>query len=187
MEQQDLLKEVGKILNELKIPYSITGGMAIAVWGRPRFTAGIDVIVELFSENLGQLARRLLQIDKDVYVDERMMQRALERHGEFNFIHPASGLKVDFWILKNEPYAKEQIRRRISKTIDGTKVYFVSPEDLILSKLRWHQQTGSELQLRDIKSVIQFQKKLDWKYLRKWSTIQGTQDILNELRKKNKQ
>jgi len=40
MPQEDpknLLVNIAKILKELKIPYIITGGMAVLVWGRPRF------------------------------------------------------------------------------------------------------------------------------------------------------
>jgi len=96
-EQEELLEKIASILRELDIPYAVTGGIAITVWGRPRFTADIDIIVELASQKLDKLAEKLLSIDKVVYVDKRMMQRALEQRGEFNFIHPASGLKVDFW------------------------------------------------------------------------------------------
>ena len=52
MEIEDLLKKIAEIFDELKIPYAITGGMAVSVWGRPRFTADIDIIVELLPKNI---------------------------------------------------------------------------------------------------------------------------------------
>jgi len=91
MEQEELLIKIAGILEKLNIPYAVTGGIAVSVWGRARFTADIDIAVELFPEKLKDLASELLKIDKDVYVDELSMQRALEKKGEFNFIHPASG------------------------------------------------------------------------------------------------
>lgn len=185
-EQEELLKKIGEILENLKIPYIVTGGIAVTVWGRPRFTADIDVVVALRVQKLDRLAEELLQIDKDVYVDKLMMQRALERIGEFNFIHPSSGLKVDFWILKNNLFAKEQLTRKIRKEIAGVSVDFISPEDLILSKLLWHKESGSDRQLEDIGSVLRRQKKLDWKYLRKWAKEQSTLKVLENLWKKNK-
>lgn len=96
MEQEELLKKLAKILHKLDIPYLITGGVAVAVWGRPRFTADIDIVIELIPEKLDKLAEELLAIEKDVYLDKKMMRGALERRGEFNFIHPGAGLKVDF-------------------------------------------------------------------------------------------
>lgn len=183
-EQEELLKKIADILGELNIPYAITGGIAVTVWGRPRFTADIDIIVELAPQKLDKLAEKLLRIDKVVYVDKFMMQRALERRGEFNFIHPASGLKVDFWVLKDEPFSKEQIRRCIRKKIANVPVFFVSPEDLILSKLLWHKESGSDRQLEDVASVLRRQKKLNWKYLKKWAKSQSTAHILKLLQEK---
>lgn len=187
MEQEKLLKEIAEILKDLRIPYLVTGGIAVVVWGRPRFTADIDVVVQLFPNKLEALAAKLLKIDKGVYVDKTMMQRALERRGEFNFIHPASGLKVDFWIMKDNPFSQEVMKRRMRKRIAGTTIFLSSPEDLILNKLLWHKMTESTRQLEDIASVIRIQKKLDWKYLRKWATIHKTLGLLNSLLKKDQE
>jgi len=183
MEQDELLVTIASILAKLEIPYAVTGGIAISVWGHPRFTADIDIAVELLSEKLDQLAKELLTIDKDVYVDETMMRRALARKGEFNFIHPASGLKVDFWILKNDLFSKTEMKRRVDKKISGTTVSFISPEDLILRKLLWYKVTESTRQLEDIKTVFERQKKLDMKYIKKWAKMHSTDTILEKLLK----
>jgi hypothetical protein len=37
MELEDTLLKVARILDKLEIPYLITGGVAIVVWGRPRY------------------------------------------------------------------------------------------------------------------------------------------------------
>lgn len=184
MEQEELLKEIAEILKDLGIPYLITGGIAVVVWGRPRFTADIDVVVHLLPQKLDALAAELLRIDKDAYVDKAMMQRAHEQRGEFNFIHPASGLKVDFWIMKGDPFSQAVMKRRRRKRIAGTTIFLSSPEDLILNKLLWYRMTESTRQLEDIESVMRIQKKLDWKYLRKWATIHKTLGVLSALDKK---
>lgn len=181
MEQKKLLTDIARILSNLKIPYIVTGSFALAVWGRPRYTADIDVVVELLPEKLNELADALLAIDKDVYLDRDAMEEALEIHGEFNFIHPASGLKVDFWVLKNELYSREQIKRGKIKKINGQQVKFISSEDLILSKLIWYKNSNSERQLEDIKSVLKIQKKLDIEYIKNWAQAQSTSEILEPL------
>ncbi len=187
MEQEKLLIDIAKILSTLKIPYVVTGSFALAVWGRPRYTADIDVAIELLPQKLSGLAEALLDldIDKDVYLDKDAMQKALERHDEFNFIHPASGLKVDFWVLKDSPYAREQIRRGKLRRISRRNVRFISAEDLVLSKLAWYKKTHSERQLEDIQSVFKIQKGLDFRYLKKWSAVQSTKDVLDNLLKNN--
>lgn len=184
MEQEKLLHDIAEILKKLDIPYIITGGIAVVVWGRPRFTADIDIVIELLPAKLDVLAKELLKIDKDVYVDKKSMQSALVRKGEFNFIHPASGLKADFWILRNDAFDKERMRRRIKKNIAGTDIYLTTPEDLILIKLLWSKDSGSELQLRDVESILKFQKKLDLRYIRKWAKEHGTLLTFEVLLKK---
>lgn len=179
MEIEDLLIKIVKILDKLKIPYIITGGMAVSVWGRPRYTADIDIVVEILPKNINSLAKKLLSIGKDVYVSKKAMNDALERKGEFNFIHPQSQLKVDFWVIKNE-FNKQEIKRGISKDIFGYKINFVSPEDLILSKLLWHKDSESSRQLEDIRSVLKI-SKVDKKYLKTWAEKHGTIHTLNEL------
>lgn len=184
MEIEDLLIKIAKILDKLEIPYIITGGMAVSVWGRPRFTADIDIVVEISPKNIKLLAKELLAVDKDVYVSEEAMQEALERKGEFNFIHPQSQLKVDFWVIKNE-FNKQELQRAVSKDMFGYKINFVSPEDLILSKLLWSKDLESFKQLEDIKSVLKI-SKVDLDYVKKWAEKYGTIGVLNQLIKENK-
>ncbi|MBI2676454.1 MAG: nucleotidyltransferase [Candidatus Yanofskybacteria bacterium] len=183
MEQEKLLLKLGKILGKLKIPYLISGGIAVVVWGRPRFTADIDIVVEISPEKLDALATELLAIDKDVYVDRETMEEALKKAGEFNFIHPASGLKVDFWIFKNDDFDKERMKRRIKKQIAGQKLYFSSPEDLILIKLLWFKDSQSTRQLEDISSILRIQDKLNISYIKKWAKRQRTLDVFENLLK----
>ena len=186
MEQEKLLKKIASILRVFDIPYIITGGIAVVVWGRPRFTADIDIVVELAPKKLDALAGALLKIDRDVYLDKDMMRSALERRGEFNFIHPASGLKVDFWVLKDEPFDRERMKRRVKKKIAGSVIYLTSPEDLILMKMLWYEEGGSTRQLEDIASILRIQENLDWRYLRAWAAKQKTLEMLNDLRNESK-
>lgn len=178
---EELLLQIVKILDRLRMQYIITGGFAVAVLAQPRFTADIDIIIELVPQNIGSLAKALLGVDKDVYVSEDAMKDALENEGEFNFIHPQTGLKVDFWVKR---YPLEQFGRRIVKTINGQKVNFISPEDLVLSKLIWYKEGQGAKQLEDIKSILKIAKP-DLEYIKKWSVKQSTIDILLDILNNN--
>jgi len=139
----------------------------------------------LFEKNIKPLAKKLLEIDKNVYADEDMIREALAHKSEFNFIHPDSGMKVDFFILANNPYNKLKIKRSVLQDVQGVaEAYFVSPEDLILGKLLWSKESESWKQREDIKTVLKRQKgKLDFKYLNAWAEKHGTIDIFNKLLK----
>ena len=176
---EDLLCEIAKILKDLKIPYVITGGFAVAVWGRPRFTSDIDIIVELLDKNIEQLSKRLFAIDKDSYLSISAARNALVTKREFNFIHSNTGMKVDFWV-RNTDFDKEKIQRAVRKKLKRQIVNFVSPEDLILSKLLWYKKNKSDREIEDIRSVLRF-SKVDLNYIQKKATEHDTIDIFKKV------
>lgn len=185
MSPEEVLAKIAEILKNLKIPYAITGGFAVSVWGKPRYTADIDIVVELVEKNIKSLAKKVLAIDKNFYVDEDMVREAIIQKSEFNVIDSDSGMKIDFFVMDNTPYNKLKIKRAILRDMYGAKAFFVSPEDLILGKLIWSKESYSQKQWDDIKTVLRNPKiKLDFKYLKAWAKKHGTIDILKDLIKK---
>jgi len=181
MTPKQLLCQIVKILERLRIPYIITGGFAVAVLARPRFTADIDIVIGLVPRKVNQLTKELLKIDKAVYVSEEAMKDAIKHKGEFNFVHPQTGLKVDFWVKR---YPFEQFERAVIKNINGQKIKFIPPEDLILSKLIWYKEGQGAKQLEDIKSIFEITKP-DLNYIKNWAKQQSTADILEKILKNN--
>ena len=179
-DPQVLLAAVAKALNELRLPYLVTGGMSVTLWGRPRFTADIDVVLGAEPNDLHALAQVLRQMGNQIYFDEDAMREAYTSEGEFNVVDGKSGMKVDFWIVRRaDPFSASQLARRVGKRIAGETVYFSSPEDLILSKLLWHRRVPSDRQLDDVKSVIAVSGAgLDHAYLREWAHKLGVEDLL---------
>jgi Nucleotidyl transferase of unknown function (DUF2204) len=185
IDPRKLLVEIASILDKNKIPYLITGGMAVFVWGRPRFTADIDLIVELSVDKLIVLEKALKSLDETGYVDADVMREALAESGEFNFIDGKTGMKVDFWVSTGDSFDRSRLKRRVSKKIIGHDVYFSTPEDLILSKLRWWRDTGSTRHKEDIVSIISISGEgLDQVYLANWAEKLGYTDLLDEAFKK---
>lgn len=179
-DPRNLLINITQILNDLKIPYLITGGIAVFIWGRPRFTADIDLIIELFQKDLSNLERALRRLSKSAYVDVDMMGEALRTYGEFNFIDGESGVKVDFWIAKNDEFDQSRFKRRIIKKVFGKSLYLTSPEDLILIKLKWYQESQSNRHLEDVESIFNnCGERLDRKYLEKWVVKLGVRELLS--------
>ena len=182
MEIEKLLMKVTKILERLNISYLITGGIAVTVWGRPRATFDIDIVIELFNSQIPFLINALKKLPKAGYVDEDAARSALEQKGEFNFIDLQSRLKVDFWIKKDNLFSKNEFKRKILKKIGGRKIYFISPEDLILEKLLWYKESESTRHLEDIESILKI-SKVDLRYIRKWAERQNTIKILKKILK----
>jgi len=180
--QEKLLIEIVKILDNLAIKYFITGGFAVSVWGRPRATFDIDIVVKIVESQADKLAKAWRNISKAGYADEKITREAIKNKSEFNFIDPNSGLKVDFWVEKEGKDNPSEFKNRKSKKISGQRVFFVSPEDLILSKLQWHKLSPSDRHIDDVKSVFRISgEKLDKKYLNYWVKKLGLSEIMEEF------
>lgn len=180
---EKLLLKIASILDKLRIKYFVTGSLAVSVWGRPRSTADIDIVIKLVEPQVEPLAKALRKIFQAGYIDEDTARYAIRTKGEFNFIDPDTGLKVDFWIIKDDKATEVEYSRRIAKKVDSQRIYFVSPEDLILNKLIWYKQTDSNRHLEDIEGILE-KSKLDLKYLKKWAKYKGVLGILNKTLKK---
>ena len=57
----------------------------------------------------------------------------------------------------------------------------IAAEDLVLAKLEWSEGI-SELQLRDVRSVVRLVKDLDWSYLERYAVALGISDRLEAVR-----
>ncbi|MBI2444281.1 MAG: nucleotidyltransferase family protein [Candidatus Magasanikbacteria bacterium] len=192
MENSDprqLLVVIANILQRLGIPYLVTGGIAVLVWGRPRFTADIDIVIELGQTSADQLAEALQALGATGYLDREDMRRAMipgVRLNEFNFIDGNTGVKVDFWTLQSN-FDRQRLTRRVAREILGQPIYFSSPEDLILSKLLWHQQSSSSRQWEDVQSIIRISgATLDWDYLQKTAAKLGVKEELAKAKQEIK-
>lgn len=179
MEQQDLLIRTVEILEKLAIPYMVTGSFAVNFYGIPRTTHDIDLVVQITPADAPRLAD---EFPHDFYLDRAMIKDAIEQRFMFNVIDPSSGLKIDFWLLKQDAYDMARFQRRRPYTIFGHQIWFPSPEDVILSKWLWYKQAQTDRHLHDARGIWDVQgESLDREYLRHWATELGVQNWLDQL------
>jgi len=62
------------------------------------------------------------------------------------------------------------------------RIWFASPEDLVLSKLYWSRESRSEIQRDDVGEIIASLENLDWSYLEKWAELLGIPGLLSEVK-----
>ena len=100
----------------------------------------------------------------------------------FNVFLRDTPQKIDFIVRQDSDYELEKFDRRRQVNIDGQLVWMISPEDLVLSKLVWAKNSRSELQLRDVRSILKAQTGLDSGYLDRWAARLTVAATLKELR-----
>lgn len=157
----------------------ITGSVALSFYAQPRMTRDIDVVIECQPDD----APRIVDLFKpDCYVDETEIREAARHESMFNIVHNEWIVKADFIVRKSDEYRRLEFSRRRDTRIGGEIVSIVSPEDLVLSKLVWSKDSGSELQLRDVRALLAAGLPLDWPYLEKWAGVLGVMTRLAEAR-----
>jgi len=179
MFEELLFKKVIGLLDKNNIPYMVTGGLAVSVWGRVRSTLDIDIVLGIKRKDIESLVKIF---QKDFYIDAKAVEMALLKNLSFNVIDFETNTKIDFYVVGNDDYEEERFRRKIIKDILGLKVSVISPEDLILIKLLWYKNSDSRSHLEDAESILKI-SPVDLEYLKKWAKKQDTLGILEEILK----
>jgi len=139
-------------LNSARIPYMISGSVAMNYYTQPRMTRDIDIVIALSDVNI----QKFCDIFRDdFYLDINTIKEAVKNEKMFNIIHLEEVIKIDFIIRKSSEYRKFEFERRKKIKIDDQEVFITTIEDLILSKLAWAKESYSEIQLLDVKNLLQ--------------------------------
>lgn len=148
-----LATSIAVILERLEIRYVIGGSVACSIWGEPRTTIDLDLMIETGEEAARHLAQALV---KEYYVDEDSAAFAAREQGSFNAIHYDTSMKVDFFVAEQGELARKQLERRRAIGIGNSTLHFYAPEDLIVRKLMWFRlgEGQSERQWRDVIGVL---------------------------------
>jgi len=165
------------LLEEKKIPYMVVGGLAVNYFGEPRFTKDIDLVVAIDPK---KEAAFLQALKKGGFVFFEKEIKMLLKASNIFHVHDTTGVnQIDFWIPKTS-FELKAFSRRQAKRWRNKKIYFLSPEDLILFKIIADRPKD----IADIKSVFQRQEgKLDREYLRFWSMALNKEKKLKQLEK----
>jgi hypothetical protein len=181
MSQQALLARVTGALEGAGIPFMVSGSLASSLQGEPRSTHDIDLVIDVAAADAARLLGALSA--PDLYVDPIALTDAVREQRMFNLLDPATGDKVDFWLLTDDPYDAARFARRGTVEALGMRFSVSTPEDTILMKLRWaHLSGGSEKQYRDALGVYEVQAgALDHEYLHTWAAVLGVEDALDQI------
>jgi len=181
MSQQELLKRVVDVLDNLGIDYMLTGSLASSMHGAPRLTHDIDLVVALAADDRDRIFDAF--DPSRYYISKSAIDEAITHGRRFNLLDYASGDKVDFWILTREPFDQSRFARKRAEDVHSIRLKVSTPEDTILAKLRWAQLAGgSEKQLADARSICEFQAgSLDLDYIEKWADQLGLRDLWRQI------
>jgi hypothetical protein len=124
------LLEVSTILDELRIPYMLIGGLAVAQWEEPRATLDIDITIWVepdgVEQTVSELCLRLAPKSKE--------PRAFVRETRVLPVMTSQGIPVDL-IFAMWPMEREAIQNAVERTIEGKTLRVVPLDYLLFLKL----------------------------------------------------
>lgn len=155
MPAPSLLAPFLEPLERLGLPYCITGSVAASVYGEPRLTADIDVVLLLKIDNIAALRAAFPESAYYVPPDETLRSElAHGTRGMFNLIHHATQFKADIYIAAHDPLHAWALERRRRISLEGMDVWIAPPEYVILRKLEYLREGGSDKHVRDVRFIV---------------------------------
>jgi hypothetical protein len=181
MEILDVLRRVISKLEELGIPYMVSGSAASSFYAFVRTTHDGDIVVALGPDQIERFASAFAS---EFYLDRASIRRAVETGGPFNLIHLETSLKIDFFPLRKRSFSQQEFSRRQPRLLlreSLNPVFVATADDTILAKLEWYRAGGevSENQWKDVIGILKVQSgSLDFRYLDHWARELRVQDLL---------
>lgn len=162
----------------------MTGSTATIFYGEPRFTNDIDIVVDLTERSIAEFCARFPE--PEFYVSSAAALEAVRSRTQFNIIHPGSGLKVDVIVPESTPFNESRFARaRYLQAGDEFKACFVSPEDVVIKKMAFYHEGGSEKHLRDIAGVLATcREHFDTAYVSHWAQELGLSELWTAIQRR---
>jgi hypothetical protein len=132
------------------------GSWGSGVYGEPRFTRDIDIVLELPLAVVPKFCGSFPA--SDYYLSADAVRDAVRSRFQFNVLHPASGNKIDFILPRLGSWSAGQLARRRRFTVGSGAAAFTAsvaaPEDVIIGKLWYYSEGGGDRHLRDIAGIL---------------------------------
>ena len=148
-------EEITCRLEQVGIDYCIVGGLASIAYGRPRLTLDADLVVGLEPLEVGRLIAAFPE-DEFYLPPAEVLQTELQRdaRGHFNIIHQHSALRADCYLPGRSELALWELVHRQRMPLGSGESWFAPPESVIIHKLVFHREGGSDKHLDDIRGML---------------------------------
>ncbi|MBZ0200015.1 MAG: hypothetical protein K8H86_09115 [Ignavibacteriaceae bacterium] len=161
MQEHKLFQIFTEKFDKLKSPYMVTGSVASIVYGEPRLTHDIDIVVTI-PLPLIEKFQQLFPADEFYCPPIEVLKNEVirENRGHCNIIHHTSGFKADIYFAGKDNFqhwALENIR-----VIDflGEAMPIAPVEYVIIKKLEFYKEGKAQKHINDIISILENSKEI---------------------------
>jgi len=171
MQQHEIFLLFTAPLERAGFEYMATGSVAAMVYGTPRFTNDLDVVLLIPPERINEFV--LLFPLREFYcppIEALAVETRRPQNGHFNIIHHQTGYKADMYVCAQDELHRwaMQHKKRITLGVGGS-IDIAPPEYVIIQKLIYFREGGSEKHLQDIRGMLAVSGDLfDYTFIKAW-------------------
>lgn len=155
MQQDNLFSIFTDRMKESGIPYFIGGSVAAIVYGEPRLTHDIDLVLFLRENKINDLTKCFSEGDFYIPPIEVIKNEVLlMEKGHINFIHHKTGFKADMYFVGNDSLQKWALENYSEVEFMGNLLPIAPPEYIIVKKLIYYSEGKSSKHIDDIKGIL---------------------------------
>ena len=155
----------------------LVGSFSSNFYGTPRSTQDVDLVISLkpaqsiqhVIDNLGSEFELLPQMSFELFTATKKHELSVRN----------SAFRIELFHLSNDAHDQERFQRRQEVQVFDQSVWLPTPEDVVITKLRWLRPKDEE----DVRNVLAAQaERLDWSYIQHWCQQHETTTALQRLR-----
>jgi hypothetical protein len=183
MQEADLFGIFLRRLNDSCIQYMVTGSVASIIYGEPRLTHDIDVVLELHSDQVSFFVQ-VFSGNEFYHPPLEVIQTEIRREtrGHFNLIHHDTGFKADIYPIGDDQLHKWAMQHRRCIDFQDMKIWVAPPEYVILRKLEFYEEGHSQKHIRDIEAMVRISREIiDTDVLRTKALQMGLYDLFSQV------
>lgn len=179
MTGEDAVRAVVDALEATATPYMLVGAFSVSYYGISRSTKDADFVVETKGRPLREFLDRL---GPGFELDPQLRFETATGTTRQIIAVPTVPFVVELFQLSRDDHDQERFRRRRPAHLLDRTVSLPSPEDVVVTKLRWALNAGRGKDREDVRGILAVQAgHLDMPYIRSWADRHGTSALLDEL------
>lgn len=142
-------------LDAAGIEYMVTGGVASAIYGEPRPTDDIDVVIAIDRAAIPGFVTAFPRSEFR-YEPTEVIAIECERdsRGSFVLLHGVSELRADLWLVGRDALHAWGMARRTTVSVGTVSVHLAPIEYVIVRKLERYREGRSTKHLEDIRGML---------------------------------
>lgn len=143
-------------LEQLGVRYLVTGSVAGMLYGEPRLTHDVDVVLELATDAEAEALVAAFP-DQEFYcapLEVVLIEARRAQRGHFIIIHHETGFKAHVYLAGSDVLHRQALQQRRALEVEGTRLQVAPPEYVIVRKLEYFREGGSTKHIDDIRGML---------------------------------